>query len=234
MARNKKWPEYKTEAGEKVPSVTTIIGRFKDSGGLLYWANKVGRPAKINGPGYEQWPDGRSLKEAQDPAAAAGTMAHDLVQWDIQGQKTAYPEWPDTNPDTVAKGEAAYRTYKKWAAMTLLQVRHTEVALVSERYKYGGRLDAIGIIGGLLVLLDWKSSNSVYVDYILQMAAYGHLWQEHYPDHPILGGYYLCRFAKEEGDFSIHHFPKLDRELVTFLEMRKLYDLVKDCEKRVR
>ena len=29
---------YKNAAGEKVPGVTTVIGRFKDSGALLHWA----------------------------------------------------------------------------------------------------------------------------------------------------------------------------------------------------
>lgn len=221
MARDKKWPAYKDASGQKVPSVTTILSRFKDSGGLLYWANKIGLK-------------GKTLDEGRDPAAAAGTIAHELVEWDIKGQKTPYPTWPDTNPETVAKGEAAFGSYKKWAAMTLLEVRHTEVALVSERYKFGGRLDAMGVVGNELVLLDWKSSNSVYVDYTLQMAAYGALWHEHYPTHPIVGGYYLCRFAKEEGDYGVHHFPKLDRELVAFLKMRELYDLMKDCEKRVK
>lgn len=234
MARDRKWPKYRTEAGEEVPSVTTVLGRFKDSGGLLYWANKVGRPAKINGPGFEQWPDGRSLQEAQKPAATAGDIAHELIEWDIKGQKTPYPSWPDVNPETVAKGEASFAGYKKWTTIVSLDVRHTEVPLVSERYRYGGRLDAMGIIGNQLALLDWKSSNAVYVDYTLQMAAYGNLWLEHYPDHPITGGYYLCRFAKEEGDFGMHYFPKLERELVAFLKMRELYTLMKDCKKRVK
>jgi hypothetical protein len=37
---------YKDHRGNRLPSVTTIIGRFKDSGGLLYWANQQGLEGK--------------------------------------------------------------------------------------------------------------------------------------------------------------------------------------------
>ena len=37
---------YKDHRGNRLPSVTTIIGRFKESGGLLYWANQQGLEAK--------------------------------------------------------------------------------------------------------------------------------------------------------------------------------------------
>lgn len=218
MARNGKYPEYKDSAGKRVPSVTTILGRFKESGGLLYWANKAGL-------------DGLTLEQARTPAATAGTLAHELVEAHLRGEPE--PELQG-DPEIIAKARGAYATYLKWESMTKLEVRHAEVALISEKYHFGGRLDAIGVVGNELVLIDWKTSNSVYLDYTLQMAAYQVLWEEAYPDHPLVGGFHLCRFAKEEGDFGHHHFPKLEREAVTFLKMRELYDLTKDCEKRVK
>lgn len=209
---------YKDGSGKQVPSVTTIIGRFKDSGGLLYWANKAGL-------------EGKTLDQARTPAATAGTMAHTLVEAHLRDE----PEPILTgDADTIAKARQAYQTYLKWEGMTKLEIRHAEVPLISEKYRFGGRLDAVGIVGNELVLVDWKTSNSVYADYILQLAAYRLLWEESYPDHPLVGGFHLCRFAKEEGDFGHHHYPKLDKEAVAFLKMRELYDLVKDIEKRVK
>jgi len=209
---------YKDKAGQRLPSVTTILSRFKESGGLLYWANQAGL-------------DGKTLDEARRPAATAGTMAHDLVEAHIKGEE---PPELIGDQDTIAKARAAFEVYLRWQDMTKLEVRHTEVSMVSEKHRYGGRLDAIGIVGNELVLIDWKTSNSVYADYLYQMAAYGMLWQETYPEHPLPGGYHLCRFAKEEGDFSHHHFPSLAEEAETFLQMRQLYDRVKKTEKRVR
>jgi len=48
------------------------------------------------------------------------------------------------------------------------------------------------------------------------------------------GGFHLCRFAKEQGDFSHHHFPSLDDEAETFLLMRDLFDRAKKAERRLR
>src|SRR4051812_49001683 len=198
---------YKTADGVRLPSVTTILSRFKDSGGLLYWANQAGL-------------DGKTLDEARMPAATAGTMAHELVEAHIN--KRPAPELVG-NADTVSKARAAFATFLKWSEINKLQIRHTEVSLVSEKHRFGGRLDAIGISGNQLILLDWKTSNAVYVDYILQLAGYKILWEENYPDHELVGGYHLCRFAKEEGDFAHHYFPRLDAEVETFLAMRELY-----------
>lgn len=219
MARNGKYPSYQDSAGNKVPSVTTVIGRFKDSGPLLYWANKVGR---------EQ---GLTLDQAREPAATAGTMAHELVESHLRGETEPALKG---SADVIEKAKAAFATFLKWQKQSSLEFRHVEVPLVSETYRFGGRLDAIGVIGNELVLCDFKTSNSVYVDYTLQLAAYKILWEENYPDHPLIGGFHLLRFAKEEGDFGHHHFPKLEREAAAFLSMRKLFDEVKECERRVK
>ena len=175
---------YKDAKGARVPSVTTILSRFKESGGLLYWANQAGL-------------DGKTLDEARAPAATAGTMAHDLVEAHIN--KRALPELQG-DAAVIAKAKAAFDAYLTWAEMYKLEIRHTEVSLVSNVHGFGGRLDAIGANGDGLVLLDWKCANAVYADYLLQLAGYAILWEEAYPEHPLTG-FHLCRFAKEEGDF---------------------------------
>jgi hypothetical protein len=50
----------------------------------------------------------------------------------------------------------------------------------------------------------------------------------------LVGGFHLCRFAKEQGDFSHRYFPSLDDEAETFLRMRDLFDRVKKAERRLR
>ncbi len=217
--------QYRNRAGERLPSVTTIISRFKDSGPLLYWANKVGM-------------EGMTLDQARKPAADAGTMAHDLVEAHIHKLAEPVLEGPR---ETIDKARAAYEAYLNWSRMTNLEVLYTEVPLVSEKHQYGGRLDGVGMVramtGEKLALCDWKSSNALYADYLYQLAAYQILWEENYgqdPNQMITGGFHLCRFAKEEGDFSHNYFPDLVHERSTFLGMRKLYDMVKKTEKRVR
>src|SRR3990167_10369733 len=120
---------YKDKDGRRLPSVTTILSRFNDSGGLLYWANQAGL-------------DGKTLDEARAPAATAGTMAHDLVEAHVN--KRDLPELHG-DADTIAKARAAFNTYLKWSEMNRLEIRHTEVSLVSETYKYGGGVAGNGV-----------------------------------------------------------------------------------------
>jgi hypothetical protein len=208
---------YKDSDGTRLPSVTTILSRFKESGGLLYWANQAGL-------------DGKTLDEARMPAATAGTMAHDLVEAHIHGKE---PPELHGDADTISKAQAAFNMYLKWVENTKIKFRHTEVSLVSDEYKFGGRLDAIGVVGNELVLCDWKTGG-VYGDHLFQLAAYKLLWEINYPNQPITGGAHLCSFSRETGDFSHRYFGSLDDEAQTFLLMRELYDRVKLTEKRVK
>jgi hypothetical protein len=209
---------YKDADGKRLPSVTTIIGRFKDSGALLYWANSAGL-------------DGKTLDQARIPAATAGTMAHALVEAHLN--KRPLPEL-EGDADVIAKARRAFDAFLSWHATSKVEFVHTEVALASEKHKFGGTLDAIGRLNGRLILCDFKTSAALYADYLYQLAAYGLLWDESYPDHPLEGGFHLLRFAKDEGDFVHAVFPSLTEEATTFLAMRALYDRVKLTEKRVR
>ena len=69
---------YKLKDGSKVPGVTTIIGRFKDSGGLLWWAFEQGKSAERG--------EISSLYDKRDEAADAGTLAHSMVEAHIDGK----------------------------------------------------------------------------------------------------------------------------------------------------
>jgi len=211
---------YKDAQGNKLPSVTQIIGRFRDSGALLYWANKVGR---------EQ---GLTLDQARQPAADAGTMAHDLVEAHLN--KRELPELVG-DEDVIAKARKAFDAFLSWEAAFGFEALYTEVSLASGKHKFGGTLDAIGKVRGSnqVCLFDWKSSNAIYADYLYQLAAYKILWNETYPD-TLVGGAHLCRFSKDTGDFAHHFFAELDAEAETFLVMRQLFDLVKTTEKRVK
>lgn len=219
---------YKDKAGKRLPSVTTIISRFKDSGGLLYWANSQGL-------------DGKTLEEARIPAAEAGTLAHEMVEQALKGSEDpiadglmAYAKGTPTDY-MVDAATKAFGVYLKWRENTRLTFEYQEVSMISEQHRFGGRLDAIGRdTNGNLVLIDWKTSNSVYGDYLLQMAAYGIMWEESYPDHPITGGYHLCRFSKEEADFAHHYYDNLDKEKKVFIMLRDLYDRMKVIDKRAK
>ena len=66
---------------KKVPSVTTIIGRFKNANGLIIWSNKLG----LKGINYFD-----ELRKAGD----IGTNLHDLAELHILGKEYELPDDP--------------------------------------------------------------------------------------------------------------------------------------------
>jgi hypothetical protein len=206
--------------GSRVPGVTTIIGRFKDSGTLLHWAFKQGKAAERG--------EINSLYDKRDEAAEAGTLAHEMVEAHIRGERKEF-----TATENIAKqAHAAFDAYLAWESMTKLKIIEQEMQLVSKKYLFGGTPDAIGYINEELCLVDWKTSNGVYTDYLIQLAAYKYLWEENNPDRPLTGGFHLCRFAKSHGDFAHHYYPNLDEAWEQFKLFRKAYDIDKELKKR--
>jgi len=213
---------YKNFSGKKVPGVTTIIGRFKDSGGLLYWAFEQGKAAERG--------EIERLYDLRDSAAQAGTLCHSMVEAHIRGEP--FPDVKGIPLAITAQAQQGYDNYMTWAKNNKMEVTDQEVALVSERYQYGGCLDCI-MVDGERALGDWKTSNAIYQDHLIQLAAYKELWEENYPDKPITGGFHLCRFSKKHGDFAHHYWSELDDAWEQFKLFRKAYELDKKIKKRV-
>ena len=210
-------PIYKNAAGKRLPSVTTIIGKFKEAGGLIHWAWDLG----IQGLDY---------RKVRDSAADAGTIAHSMVEADIRGLPQPCQ---DSQPDELwQKSLSAFEAYKEWRRQTQLIPEQTEVSMVCECHMVGGTLDTI-MVQGKRSLGDWKTSNSIYPEYLIQLAAYRHLWEVNNPDKPIDGGFHLLRFSKEGGDFAHHFWPNLDDAWLAFVHMRELYDLMAKLKGRV-
>lgn len=211
---------YRTADGTRVPGTTTIIGRFKESGALLRWAWKQGR-------------EGRELYEERDTAGEIGTAAHAMVEASIKGldpeDALTASGLADEHKD---RARGAFKAYQSWASMSRLQIIDQEMRLVSEKYRFGGTPDAIGLVNGELCLVDWKTSNGVYADYLMQLAAYRQLWEEAHPDQPLVGGFHLCRFSKEYGDFAHHFYPELGSAWEMFKHLRSAYEFDKELKKR--
>ncbi len=213
--------EYRLADKTRVSGVTTVLGRFKESGGLLQWAFQVGKSGAA------------TLYESRDVAADIGSIVHDWIQADVHGEPP-----PAIPPEFAERVNSAFGAYKEWFDGNRMEIVATEVPLVSEQYRYGGTIDAVARDGkGRLCLLDWKSSNAVYSDYALQLAAYRQLWNENATDESMLitdGGYHLCRFAKEHGDFEHRYWPDLSEAFEMFTLLVKAYDLDKQLRKRIK
>lgn len=213
---------YRNAQGVRVPSVTTILSRFKDSGALMKWAYTTGREhGRLEAEGKDA---PASLYDVSGKAADIGTAAHGMVEAYISGgNPESVVAYLSLKPDEQPKAKNAFGMYLKWAAQSRLVILEQEMGLVSERYGFGGTPDAVGQIDGELCLVDWKTSNGVYSDYLLQLAAYRVLWEESHPDKPLTGGFHLCRFSKEFGDFAHHYYDDLSDAWAMFEALLTAY-----------
>lgn len=208
---------YKNAAGKRIPGVTTITGRFKESGGLIQWAYNCGR-------------DGIDLNAARDKAADAGTLCHEMIDCHLHNRPF---DKANHDPAVIEKAEHAFLGYLEWAERSKLKVTAAEVSLVSERYQFGGTFDAI-MSGGSLNLADYKTSGGIYTEMLVQVAGgYSLLWEEHHPGEQ-LAGMDLLRISKPDSpddpvSFHHHHwsaeiFAPCQRQ---FILLREAYELDK-------
>ena len=202
--------DYKVE-GIKVPSVTTILGRYKNSTGLIIWSNKLGLEVKS---------DHAELNKAGD----IGTALHELAELHIKGEYYELPEDPIV--------QECFNKFKDWWSEQNYEVNFTEKSFCCRKYKYGGTADLV--VNGDTII-DFKTSKAVYDDHLVQMSAYRYMIEEQ--DGIEINKGILARFGKEgSDDFEIREFSKsdLNKGFKYFKVLREAFDLDKQVSKLTR
>lgn len=207
---------YFAKDGGEVPSVTTILSRFKPSDGLIHWA-------------WNQGKAGLDYRVTRDAAAAAGILAHNWIEATVKGQDFHVPA--TTDPEVYVKAENAHTQFQKWYGKSGLIIVDTERPLVSEAHRFGGTYDAVAMSKNKVIALDFKTSKGIYHEHLYQVAAYGLLMLE-CTDYGWPDEYHIFQMDRDTAKFKHKVFTGLDKERETFLAMRAAYDLVKHCEAR--
>lgn len=222
-------PAYRTTDGQRVPGVTTILSRFKESGGLIGWAHKMGL-------------EGKSMDETRDNAASAGTVAHAMMDNALHGEprdkdlpSAGELRMTDEQYDEACGlARVSFGAFETWRKAVALEVVATEVPLVSDEHRFGGTLDAVVLVSGQRAILDFKTGNALYSEHLVQCAAYRHLWDAARPDEPI-EALHLLRVDKVFASFHHHSWPLevLDMGWRQFLNFRAAYDIDAKLKKAV-
>lgn len=209
---------YYNDKGERVPGTTTVIGASLgwSKNALMYWA-------------WSQGKEGKNFRETSQAACDAGTLAHAMCEADITGKKLEGLLDKPYTESAYKLATGAYKAFTDWRRMSKLEIIHAEKPFVSEKYQFGGTIDAIGQMDGKICLIDFKTSNGTYADHLIQLAAYSQLLGENGME--VTGGIHLLRFGKDEADFHHSHYRQLDKALEAFVLLRQLYDLKKPLEK---
>ncbi len=195
---------------KKLPSVTTIISRFKNATGLIIWSNQLG----LKGLNYFD-----ELKKAGD----TGTALHDLAELYILNKKYELPD------DKVAVD--CFQQFIDWWDSIDCEVIWTEKKYISKKLNVGGCPDLLVKQNDKYILVDFKTSKAVYSDMIIQLSCYAELIKEN--DGIEIDRAVIVRFPKDDNETEIKKFFTEDLAvgLKQFKLLRKAFDLDKDLNK---
>lgn len=195
---------------KKLPSVTTIISRFKNATGLIIWSNQLG----LKGLNYFD-----ELKKAGD----TGTALHDLAELYILNKKYELPD------DKVAVD--CFQQFIDWWDSIDCEVIWTEKKYISKKLNVGGCPDLLVKQNDKYILVDFKTSKAVYSDMLIQLSCYAALIKEN--DGIEIDRAVIVRFPKDDNETEIKKFFTEDLAvgLKQFKLLRKAFDLDKDLNK---
>ena len=206
--------EYFLKDGTQVPGVTTVLESLGwKIDGIKYWAWGLGKR-------------GINLRDASKEATDAGTIAHYLIECDIKRIKPDILQKFDrieNRDETLKKAEMAYMNFREWKKMVNFRPFLTEHKCVSEKHKFGTKIDCLAFIRDKLSVLDWKAASGIYEDHLIQLAASKNIWEENNPKKPLDGGCHLLKIDKEEASFSYKFWADLPIEWETFLHLLAIH-----------
>lgn len=142
-------------------------------------------------------------KPAQE-AADIGTLLHDYAYLSelkkVDEAKRLYDQIIQLPEDSKGKILNGIRQFEDWKAKTPDELVKSEELIASPTHMFCGKFDRLARRNGKLILGDFKSSNSIYLEHYIQLGAYSIAIRE------WLGlnveGLEIIRFGKEDGEFE--------------------------------
>jgi genome maintenance exonuclease 1 len=150
---------YISPNGNKLPSVTTVLGHFKKQQ-INEWRNKIGH---------------EEAQKVSTRASIRGTKFHNMMEKYLQNDKTLFE---DVMPDM----RQAFNDIKSTVDL-IDNIHYIESPLYSEKLGLAGRTDVIGEFNGVLSIIDFKTSMKLkkeeWIDnYFEQGTAYSLMYEE--------------------------------------------------------
>ena len=178
-------------AGVQLPNVTSITNVL-DKPALVGWAERMGIEslAKLVLDFDEENTDGTPFKGAvmaglmedakgatrriKDDAADIGTETHGIIENILTGGV------PVAVPSAL---KSVIDSFTNWFSQSGIEsIELAETMVYSAKHKYAGTIDVVARMqDGSLAIIDWKTSNGLYKETALQLAAYGVAYTEQYP-----------------------------------------------------
>ena len=208
---------YLSATGKKLPGVTTLLGATIPKPALVPWA-------------YSRGKAGLALNASRDIAGDIGSATHNGVErFEYDGTRPTFAELRDTAEGEEARSpresaRLAFEAYLDWRAWQKFQVIALEVPLASDRLGFAGTLDILGRREGKLSLIDLKTGGAVYFEMLLQIGAYGLLWETERGE--VVEEYEIVRTNKDGTGFEHRSWTRAQMEEANvFSAWRRCFDL---------
>lgn len=164
------------DAEKKVPGVTSVLNMLP-KGFLTFWAAKITAETAVDSLDILATLVQRDRAGAIDylknahrrftsQAATLGSDVHDLFEKMARGERV--------NPRHIHSDLVPFAAhFAAWLDEVQPQFLHLEETVWSDTYGYAGSFDAIAVIDGETVIIDWKTTRSgVHEEVALQLKAY--------------------------------------------------------------
>jgi len=223
--------QYKID-GRNIMSVTTACGVVDKSQPLIYRATNLAKSYLMDK--LQAWQlteqdiiDGcMQHKVKKEEAGDIWSIAHERAERYIK-------EWKLSLPDDE-RVQRAINGFLEWERSHNVKFIQSEKFVYSKEHDYIGIADCIAEIDGKKYLIDFKTSNSIYLlSYWMQTSAYLKAYEEETGDklHWII----IVKFAKEEFDkngdpiapYEIQEIHDIDGFFDAFIHAKKLKEYVK-------
>lgn len=136
----------------------------------------------------------------RDEAASNGSLVHawaeSYARAKLHGE--AMPGIGEDLPDQVVAG---INGFLDWVNVHKIKFLEVERLVYSKRLGYSGLFDALVLIEGKKILVDYKTSKDIYPGMHAQLAAYRNAYEE---EMGQIDGSLIVRFDKETGIFDPH------------------------------
>ena len=152
---------YKTDDGDFVPSVTTILEAYPKGAAYYSWLKEHGKDAD----------------EIRDEAGRRGSVVHKLTEDYDMGAEVNLVN-PNGSIYYKLNEWAMFERYVEFRSRFQFVTDCIELNIISKELGFAGTIDRVINMNGERILLDIKTSNAIYPSYWLQLAAYNALLLE--------------------------------------------------------
>jgi hypothetical protein len=209
---------YYEVGGIDYPSVTTVL-QVINKPALIPWAknmmaDRIKSEFLTYTPGNVspvEWIDAVIARAKKRPdqmksqAADFGTRAHQVVEDIIKGK----------NPSVAPEFEPVVQAFMEWYRTTRLSILESEIAVHSVVHRFAGTMDILAQVEGELTVLDLKTSNGIYDEYDMQVAAYAKAYEE-MVGKPVKSAWIL-RLGKTKPEFETKYIEDVEPAFKGFL-----------------